>query len=217
MLRGGKYYKKGLKAPILLTLPHNWSIRQESIDLLQVNLGWLSQAVLQSFMPVRAPKGKHKQQGHVLSGAVFVATGGLSANIYMANTMMWKGAKETKKGKNIVAIKVLFPLFTAMVKGQKARGWQLTCCKQQNTTIKCEFKKPVWVYTKRCLSQWEDHCKPGFFFFFKAVTQTLGTELYKKGQNISGLNFSLAAYSYFAINASLFIKVNDFLSKFPFS
>lgn len=66
------------------------------------------------------------------------------------------------------------------------------------------------------MSQWEDHCKADFFFFSKQ-SKRLGTELYKKGQNISVLNFSLAGYSYFAINASLFIKVNDFLSKFPFS
>lgn len=84
---------------------HGWNIRQESIDLLQVNLGCLSWAVLQSFMLVQAPIGKHEHQGHVLSRAAFVATDGLPDNIYMTNTMKWKGAKETKS-ENIVAVRV---------------------------------------------------------------------------------------------------------------
>ena len=50
-----------------------------------------------------------------------MATGGLSANIYMANTMKLKGAKETKS-ENIAAMKVLLPLCIIMVEGQKARG-----------------------------------------------------------------------------------------------
>lgn len=57
------------------------------------------------------PEGKYEQQGHVLSRAVFVATDGLSANIYMANTIKWKGAKETEC-KNAAAVKGLFPSCT---------------------------------------------------------------------------------------------------------
>lgn len=94
-------------------MSHDWNIRQESIDPLRFNLGCLSWAVLQSFVPVRAPKGKHEQQGHVPSRAVFVATDGLPANVYMANTMKWKGAKEAQS-ENIVAGEK-FPLCAAMI------------------------------------------------------------------------------------------------------
>lgn len=51
--------------------------------------------------------------------------------------MKWKGAKETKS-ENIVAVKVLFPLCTAMVEGPEATDRRLTCCQQPN--------KHNWVF-----------------------------------------------------------------------
>lgn len=65
-----------------------------------------------SFMPRRAPKGKHGQQGHVLSRTVFVTATGLPASVYMANTMEPAGAEGTESG-NKVVVKVWFLLCSA--------------------------------------------------------------------------------------------------------
>lgn len=65
-----------------------------------------------SFMPRRAPKGKHGQQGHVLSRTVFVTAAGLPASVYMANTMEPAGAEGTESG-NRVVVKVWFILCSA--------------------------------------------------------------------------------------------------------
>lgn len=46
-----------------------------------------------------------------MSGAVFDATDGLSSNVYMANTMNFKGAKQTQT-ENIL-VNVSFSLYTA--------------------------------------------------------------------------------------------------------
>ena len=69
-----------------------------------LTLASYQEVVLQSFMPAQAPKSKQKQQSHVLVKAVFVATDGLSANIYKANTKKWKGVKEETKSENMVAV-----------------------------------------------------------------------------------------------------------------
>lgn len=63
-------------------------------------------------MPRRAPKGKHGQQGHVLSRTVFVTATGLPASVYMANTMEPAGAEGTESG-NKVVVKVWFLLCSA--------------------------------------------------------------------------------------------------------
>lgn len=44
---------------------------------------------------------------------------------------------ERQKSKNTVAVKVLFPLCTAMVEDTEATDRHLTCCQQQNDNKAC--------------------------------------------------------------------------------
>jgi len=72
-------------------------VRQESIDLPEVNLGYLSSAAFQSFVLVQAPQRQTRvARLRVLSRPVFVATDGLWASIYMANTIKWKSVRDRK-------------------------------------------------------------------------------------------------------------------------
>lgn len=78
--------------------------------------------------------------------ALFEATDGLLANVYLANTMKWKDAKETQI-ENIVAVSVSFPLCTATVEGPEATDLTTDMLSQQNTTANYELANPSSVYS----------------------------------------------------------------------
>lgn len=83
-------------------------------------------------------------------------------------------------------------------KSQRLRFDTVSAAKHNNKDV---FTKPVWMYTERCLYQNGVSLQS---------SKKSWKQSYTKKDKISVLNFSLAGYSYFAINAALFIKENDF-------